>query len=207
MPVESEPLGNLRFLVLRMASCHAATRPGPPPAGADTALRASRSTLSRRSRSGLLWDSESSVRGCPCPESRRMLTSAGRMPERSQHPSERRPWMAVANVRRRGMGSPEPRRSIQIPSLALRAFMGRAGVARAPIRLSGLVGAGRMPERSQHRASEGRMPKRASGDRVWAAPGMAVLVAEHLSLPETPPILTATSSWAAGIRRRAAIHV
>jgi len=52
---------------------------------------------------------ESSVRGCPCPESRRMLTSAGRMPKRSQHPSERRPWMAVANVRRRGMGSPELR--------------------------------------------------------------------------------------------------
>ena len=32
--------------------------------------------------------------------------------------------MPEANVRRRGVGSPEPRRSIQIPSLALRAFMG-----------------------------------------------------------------------------------
>ena len=57
-----------------------------------------------------------SVRGCPCPESRRCSGTdpSQRIGRRRQDAeaqsasSERRPWMAVANVRRRGMGSPEP---------------------------------------------------------------------------------------------------
>ena len=72
--------------------------------------------------------------------------------------SERRPWMAVANVRRRGMGSPELSRSMQIPSLALRAFMEPALVREGlpmPREPALLTSAGRMPERSQHRVSEG----------------------------------------------------
>ena len=45
--------------------------------------------------------------GLPMSREPALLTSAGRMPERSQHRvSEGR--MPKANVRRRGMGSPEP---------------------------------------------------------------------------------------------------
>ena len=55
--------------------------------------------------------------GDPCPGSRRMLTSAARMAERRQHPSERRAcghrsaladWSYEASVRRRGTGRPKP---------------------------------------------------------------------------------------------------
>ena len=47
--------------------------------------------------------------GLPMSREPALLTSAGRMPERSQHRvSEGR--MPKANVRRRGMGSPEPSR-------------------------------------------------------------------------------------------------
>jgi hypothetical protein len=67
---------------------------------------------------GLLWNSDLSVRGGPYPESRRCSGTdpSQRIGRRRQDAgaqsasSERRPWMAVANVRRRGMGSPEPSR-------------------------------------------------------------------------------------------------
>ena len=62
---------------------------------------------------------------------------------------------------------------MQIPSLALRAFMQpalvREGLA-VPREPALLTSAGRMPERSQHRVSGGRMPERTSGDGARAAP-------------------------------------
>ena len=40
-----------------------------------------------------------SVRGCQCPESRRLATRAGRMPNRSQHPSARRAGCQCCSAR------------------------------------------------------------------------------------------------------------
>jgi hypothetical protein len=76
--------------------CAAASRQGsascrpclgePPLAGAHQALRALAQNCGAAPALSIR-----EVRGRPCPESRRMMTSAGRMPKRRQHPSERRP--------------------------------------------------------------------------------------------------------------------
>ena len=158
------PLGNLRFLVLRMASCHAVAT-GPPPVGADTALRAS--------RCGAMFLAVS-VRGCPCPESRRMLTSAGRMPERRQHPSERR---AGCPKRTSGDGAwAAPNRGAASRSRRSRSGLlwdSESSVRGCPCPESRrmLTSGARMAKRSQH-PSERRAgcPKRTSGDGAWAAP-------------------------------------
>ena len=121
-------------------------RPGASLGGGASAVMVGRvrgmHTVSPGFRPGLL-DSRSapSVRGCPCPESRRCSGTdpSQRIGRRRQDAgaksasSERRPWMAVANVRRRGMGSPEPlpdcsgefRRSSQDPACGLKPTSGR----------------------------------------------------------------------------------
>ena len=46
--------------------------------------------------------------GLPMSREPALAASEGRMPRARPLSSERRPWMAEANVRRRGVGSPEP---------------------------------------------------------------------------------------------------
>jgi hypothetical protein len=59
--------------------------------------------------------------------------------------------MGAANVRRRGVGSPEPRRSMQIPSLTLRAFM-ELGIIREELPMS------REPAYVDKRSPDGEAP-------------------------------------------------
>jgi hypothetical protein len=87
-----------------------------------------------------------------------LLTSAGRMPKRSQHrvsegqdARSERPAM--------GGGPPPDLRAGGVPRLTPGAFMGLGNIlveVPTPQELALLTSAGRMPKRSQHRVSEGQ---------------------------------------------------
>jgi len=69
--------------------------------------------------------------GLPVPRETASAASEGRMPGAQPASSERRPWRAVASVRRRGMGGPEPSGAVsRAASASCLAALGRPPPAR-----------------------------------------------------------------------------